>query len=174
MTAAAWEFAVAIFGIAGGLFAGVALFLRFTDTGDQIERYIAADPSYREERARALDGAGWAHAYRDRLAASLAWLDRRFGPAHKAKAFGICVVVALCHAWVAFFLGYALSGKAFVGASHLADPPLVTRLALSAIFCCAAFHPLRSGPCQLPSGWCWPASCGPTRRWRTSRPGSRG
>ncbi|MCW5698980.1 MAG: hypothetical protein KIT00_03985, partial [Rhodospirillales bacterium] len=137
-----FDIVVGVVGIAGGLAAGAGLFLHFKHPDDRFERYISDNSEYRAKLADRLENPGWANAYRDRLTRSLAWLDRNFGRANSGEALGTCVVIALCYAWVAFFLGYALSGSGNLGNVDLLPkiPSTGARWAVFALTC--LFPPL--------------------------------
>lgn len=94
---------------------GVPLALHYSRSIDYHERHLREDPTYRAETAAKLRSAKPGTLYRDALATVLDWLDRRWGVPNSAQALGVCTVISLCYAWVAFYLAYALGAPGRLG-----------------------------------------------------------
>jgi hypothetical protein len=118
---AAWDFGtlVALVGVAVG---ALALGLQWAPAAEHYERWLARDPAYRALTVARLNGARSTALYRDCLTIALDWFDRHWGAAGSARALGVCTVIALCYAWTAFFITYAVGAAGRIG-DHEWLPP---------------------------------------------------
>lgn len=93
----------------------VPVALLYVPSHKDYEDWLAHNPAFRQQTLARLQANQWTILYRDWLSRALGWLDRHWGRPGSAQALGVCIVIALCYGWIAFFLGYALGAPGSLG-----------------------------------------------------------
>ncbi len=91
------------------------IFLEYTDKPVRIEGWVKEDQEYRAELAAKLRSSRIGTNYRDFLTRGLDWLDRNWGEAGSARSLGICIIIALCYSYAAFFIAWGVGGPGQIG-----------------------------------------------------------
>jgi hypothetical protein len=114
------------------------LYFEFTDKPDRIERYVKEDQEYRAELAAKLRGGRIGTIYRNFLTRGLDWLDRHWGEASSARSLGVCIIIALCYSYAAFFIAWGVGGPGNIGGLRLLGEATQPGRALLALWLVAA------------------------------------
>lgn len=105
-----WSLAVAILGLIIALPGTAGLFSFVLQWRKDSEERLKENPRLRGEWvARLRNNSKWA-LYRLALGRALDRLDGWFGAPGSARAWGVCVLVAVAYSWVTFFVGWGVFG----------------------------------------------------------------
>jgi hypothetical protein len=119
--AGGWDWWLGLLAV-GSFIAAVAQALQhYADPLERVEGWVERDPEYRAELAGRLRGAKVGSIYRDLLTKGLNWLDTHWGEPGSARALGVCIIIALCYGYAAFFLAWGVGGPGQIGGTRLAD-----------------------------------------------------
>lgn len=119
--AGGWDWWLGLLAVAGSIAAVVQVLQHYADPPERVEGWVERDPEFRAELAGRLRGAKVGSIYRDLLTKGLNWLDQHWGERGSARAFGVCIIIALCYTYAAFFLAWGVGGPGYIGGTRLAD-----------------------------------------------------
>ena len=110
-----WVSAISAAAGSGAMTLLTKIFLEYTNKPDRIEGWVEKDQDYRAELAFKIRRNKIGATYRDFLTRGLDWLDRNWGEASSARSLGVCVIIALCYSYAAFFIAWGVGGPGTIG-----------------------------------------------------------